>query len=138
MKVMFDTNVILDVFQNRQPHYHASAQCMNKVLAAVVEGWVPAHAVTTFYYVLAKSAGAETAREAVQWLVTSFHVAACDGAALAEACASDMADFEDAVVAISAARTGCSHLVTRNLSDYVGSPIPALSPDDLLRLCDEE
>ena len=40
MRVMFDTNVLLDVFQSRQPHYAASAGCVNKVLQGKLEGFV--------------------------------------------------------------------------------------------------
>lgn len=50
MKVMFDANILLDVFQDRQPHYVASAACVNKVLQGAIEGFIPAHALTTFYY----------------------------------------------------------------------------------------
>ena len=83
---MFDTNILLDVFQNRQPHYAASAGCVNKVLHGNVEGFVPAHVLTTFYYVLKKYRDARVARDAVTWLLARFSVASCDHAVLDEAC----------------------------------------------------
>lgn len=38
----------------------------------------------------------------------------------------------DAVVALSAARVGCAHVVTRNSPDFSGSTVPAVSPMELI------
>ena len=43
MKVMFDANILLDVFQNRQPYYRDSAFCISEALKGTLEGWIPAH-----------------------------------------------------------------------------------------------
>jgi len=132
MKAMFDTNILLDVFQNRQPHYGASAACLNEVLYGQAEGSIPAHAMTTFHYVLRKYRDEDTARDAIRWLMKHFCAASCDHAVLEAACASGMTDFEDAVVAFSAERAGCICIVTRNVNDFRGSPIPAFSPEQFL------
>lgn len=132
MKVMFDTNVLLDVFQNRQPHYEASAGCINRVLQGQIEGFLPAHVLTTFYYVLRKYGDAHLARDAVNWLLERFSVAPCDHDVLTRACQCNMSDFEDAVVAISAEKAGCTNVLTRNLGDFNGAPIPVVSPEELL------
>ena len=118
MKVMFDANILLDVFQNRQPYYRDSAFCISEALKGTLDGWIPAHVVTTFYYLLEKHAGKKMAREAVEWLLANFQTAPCDHMLLTEACASEIPDLEDAVVALSAARVGCAHVVTRNSPDF--------------------
>jgi len=41
-------------------------------------------------------------------------------------------DFEDAVVATVAKASGSALIVTRNVEDFAGSPVPAISPADLL------
>ncbi|MCP4643572.1 MAG: PIN domain-containing protein [bacterium] len=132
MKVMFDTNILLDVFQNRQPHYADSAGCLNKAIHGDIEGYIPAHVLTTFYYVLKKHRDAQTARDAVTWLLERLRVASCDHAVLEEACRCEMSDYEDAVVAASAQQAGCTHILTRNASDFAKSPVPVVSPPDLL------
>lgn len=133
MKVMFDANVLLDVFQHRVPHYDASAVCVNAVLLGKIEGCISAHLLTTFYYLLAKYCDGKTARNAVIWLLTHFTVAACDHATLQEAVASDMPDFEDAVVYMSAHRAGCTCIVTRNPCDFLqGGVLRILSPHELI------
>jgi hypothetical protein len=44
------------------------------------------------------------------------------------------ADFEDAVVASVAEAAKSDYVVTRNVSDFTGSPVPALTPTDFLAL----
>ena len=48
MKIMLDLNVLLDVFQKREPHYDASAQVLDFALANN-NGCVAAHALTTLH-----------------------------------------------------------------------------------------
>jgi predicted nucleic acid-binding protein len=72
MKIMFDAHILLDVFQKRQPHYPASAACVNRVLQNEIEGFMPARVLTTFYYVMEKHLDAHMARETVSWLLERF------------------------------------------------------------------
>ena len=137
MRVMFDTNILLDVFQDRQPHYAGSADCVNRVLHGEMEGCIPAHVLTTFYYVLKKYRDARVARDAVTWLLKGFRAASCDQVVLEEACRCAMPDFEDAVVALSAQHAGCTHILTRNPRDFAKSPVPVLSPAELLEQLEE-
>ncbi len=132
MKVMFDANILLDVFQHRQPHYDASATCVNAVLRGALEGYIPAHIATTFYYVLAKYRDEQTARDALHRLLRHFTVAPCDHAMLQEALACALPDFEDAVVYVSAYRAGCVCIVTRNPNDYIQETLRIVSPQALI------
>lgn len=50
MKVTVDINVLLDVFQKREPHYAASARVMGMIEEAEIEAVFPAHGITTLYY----------------------------------------------------------------------------------------
>ena len=46
-KILFDTNIILDVLLNRQPHAEASVAAWAAAECGRVEGMIAAHAVTT-------------------------------------------------------------------------------------------
>lgn len=132
MKVLYDANVILDVFQNRKPFYESSVFALNASMNGVVTGCFPAHAVPIVSYVLRRHADKETAARAVNWLLDAFEIAPCDGPVLREAAASSFNDFEDAIVAYSALRCSCDVIVTRNTVDFVSSPLPVLSPTEFL------
>lgn len=133
MNVLFDTNVVLDVFQHREPHYEASAFALNAILEHSATGFFPAHAVATVDYVLRKYANRMTATNAINWILERFEICSCDDTILRLAARSDFADFEDAIVAFSAQRSSCHFIVTRNTGDFSTSPVTALSPELFLK-----
>lgn len=45
-----------------------------------------------------------------------------------------MPDFEDAVVHAVAARNKADYILTRNTKDFTGSQVPAIKPQDFLKL----
>jgi hypothetical protein len=49
-----------------------------------------------------------------------------------EAICLNFSDFEDAVIAATALREGVSYIITRNTSDFIGSPVPAITPTEFL------
>jgi predicted nucleic acid-binding protein len=131
VKVLLDLNVVLDVLQRREPHYAASAAVLSRIAAGEIEGAVPGHALTTLYYVLFKFAGRKRAIEAVDWLLDELEIVPEGRETFLRARSLDMEDFEDAVVAAAAAERGCSRIVTRNVADFEGAPVPAVSPREL-------
>jgi hypothetical protein len=54
MKITVDLNVLLDVAQNRLPHYHASEEVLHRARAGEYEALLPGHAITTLHYILEK------------------------------------------------------------------------------------
>ena len=134
MKVLYDnTNVVLDVFQHRVPHYEASAIAISASLEDKVTGFFPGHAVPTVDYILNKYADQDTASRAVTWLLKVFEITSCDEQVLKQAAGSDFNDFEDAIVAFSAQRSACAYIVTRNTKDFAASPVPAINPKTFLQ-----
>ncbi|MGC9457407.1 MAG: type II toxin-antitoxin system VapC family toxin [Halothiobacillaceae bacterium] len=130
--ILVDLNVILDVLQARQPHYAASAEVLDRVLDGPVKGVVSAHAVTTIHYLVKRYRDASVAHEAVEWLMRHFEIAPIGRAQLLRAKSLRLTDFEDAVVAAAAESSGCEFIVTRNIKDFAGSPVHALTPDEYL------
>ena len=45
-----------------------------------------------------------------------------------------MKDFEDALIAHSAARNGVDAIITYNIKDYVNSPVKAFLPADFVTM----
>ncbi len=132
MKVMFDLNVLLDVAQNRAPFLQDSEAVLALARNGEIEGFVPGHAVTTFYYLMARFGGEAAAKAAVDDLLEDFQVVGADKAVLLRARSLAMSDFEDCVVAASASAGGCDLVVTRNSPDFAGSPVPAITPKSFL------
>jgi len=137
-RILFDTNVVLDVLLDRQPHVEASAAAWAAVETGISEGMLAAHAVTTLHYLVRKEMGTIKARRIVSALLRVFGVAAVNGAVVQEALQSPFSDFEDAVTAAAARLAGCEYIVTRDPKGFRGSPVRSLTPEAVLPILSKQ
>jgi predicted nucleic acid-binding protein len=128
-RVLYDTNVLLDVILARQPHVVATAAALDLVARGRVDGYVAGHAVTTIAYLIQREKGAAEARKALAHLLSKLHVAAVTETSVRLALTMDFGDFEDAVCAASAQEAGCETVVTRNPQHFRKGDLPAILPD---------
>lgn len=132
MKVLFDTNVILDLLLEREPHVSTAEQLLSLVDANRIEGLICSTTVTTIHYLASRAVGASAAAQHIRTLHTLFSIACIDLEVLRSALDLGFADFEDAVIHEAARNAGASALVTRNGKDFARSALPVFSPSELL------
>jgi predicted nucleic-acid-binding protein len=133
-RILFDSDVLLDVLAQRQPFVVASAQALNTATQPQVQGYVAGHAVTNVFYILRRQVGSETARELLSRLLQHLQVANVTDKVIRAALQSAMTDFEDAVTSEAASTAGVEVIVTRNTSDFATSTIPAVLPVEFLAM----
>lgn len=133
MKVLFDTNVLMDVFCRREPHYADSAQVVNLAVQGYIDALVPGHSIDTIHYLCMRFLDRDQADSIVDWLLASFQISAATREIYLRARSLYFADFEDSVVAAMAEADSCDFIVTRNSSDFVLSPVIAVVPAELLQ-----
>ena len=133
-RILFDTNIILDVLLDRKPHVDASAELWAAVETGNAEGMLAAHAVTTIHYLLRKEMGIVKSKRIVTSIMSIFRIAAVDGAAIQEALQLPFTDFEDAVTAAAARFADCDCIATRDPKGFRGSPIRSLPPEAITPL----
>ena len=132
MKVMLDLSVVLDVVQRREPFYEASAEVLSQAVEGRNVACLPAHALTTLHYIVAKYAGREQAGTMVDWVLAHLEVVPQDRTQFIRARSLALDDFEDAALASAAEAAGCELIITRNLADFGSSPVRAITPEELL------
>ena len=132
MRVTLDINVLLDVFQRREPHYAASARVLAMVQQGELSAVFPAHGFTTLYYVVRKHASRPDAEAAMDNVLKHFEVGNLALAGWIRARVLPMSDFEDAVVATVAEESGSRFIITGNTGDFTHSPVPAITPVEFL------
>ena len=132
MKVLVDTNVILDVLLDRQPFSKDSARICALVEESKIEGVLCATTVTTVDYLLGQALTPAKARNALQRLLNLFEVAPVNRPVLEQALHSKISDFEDAVLEQSGRLVAVDAIVTRNLKDFKKSAVAVLDPSELL------
>ncbi len=127
MKVLLDTNVVLDVLLNRHPFSDDSAQVMAMVDRSEVQGFLSATTVTTIHYLLAKYLDSNRSIKQVRLLLSLFEIAPVNRVVLENALAHSP-DYEDAVIIEAAQHAGVEYIVTRNIKDFKKSVIPVYTP----------
>ncbi len=138
MVVLIDTNVIIDFFLKREPFGEAAEKILQKCAQKQLTGYMAFHSVPNIWYILRKIP--ESRRR--EWLMDLCHilqVIAADHEEVIHAIANkDFADFEDCLQD-SCAKTGrAQYIITRNVKDFTGSDIPAISPNDFLELINNQ
>ena len=131
--MLLDTNILLDVALERQPHYHLAAAILNHLIPQPGRGCVAWHTIATFYYLASRDLGDAQTRDFIRTMTTFLTVPPTDSAALRYTLALPMRDFEDAMQVAAAHTAGAPYIITRNTRDFADSPIPALAPAQALR-----
>lgn len=132
MKVLFDTNVVLDHLLGREPFVDAAEQLLSLVDSGRIDGVICSTTATTIHYLASKAVGASAAMEYLRKLLAIFDVACVDRDVLLGALDAGFSDFEDAVLHEAACEIGAAAIVTRNGMDFVRSALPVFDPVELL------
>ena len=132
MKILFDTNIILDVLLNRTLFVEQSAKLVSAVEENKIDGYLSATTITTIDYLLSKSFNRKTARVQLQKLLTLFNIAEVNSTVINQSLSSNFSDFEDAIQYFSGQYHHVDGLVTRNIKDFKSASSPIYSPDELL------
>lgn len=132
IRVLLDTNVILDVLLRRLPWYVEARRLWDAVDAGRVTAYITATTLTDIYYLARRQSGHELALVAVRLCVVSFEVLPITRTELVHAIDMRGADFEDNVQIAAAVNARLDAIVTRDLAGFGGSPVEVLHPRQLL------
>ena len=96
MRVLIDTNIVLDFLQEWEPFVQDAARLFERIDAGEVQGFIAATTITNIYYVVRKAAGVKVAQDATIQVLTDLHICPVDRTILEQAIALNFRDFEDA------------------------------------------
>jgi predicted nucleic acid-binding protein len=132
VKVVFDTNVVLDVLLDRAPHVGVAAKLFALVDNERVDGMICATTVTTIFYIAAESLGRTRAHRQVHGVLALFAIAPVDRDVLDRALDLEFEDFEVAVLHEAARSAGAAAIVTRDGAGFANATVPVVDPHELL------
>jgi predicted nucleic acid-binding protein len=133
MRALLDTDVILDLALERDPFVGAAEALVNAHEQGQFDAYIAPITPVNVFYIVRKTKGIAAARQSVSTIVDGFHICPIDEGVLKSANLLPLKDFEDAVQVAAAVASGLDAIITRNVDDYAGAPIPVYSPDDFLR-----
>lgn len=132
MRVLFDTNVLLDIALARKPFAKSAFAAYCAVRDAGELPLLAPHSLATFYYIIAHANGKEMARDAVNDLIATSEVAAFNHETALKSQQLGFVDFEDAMIVATAMACGADLILTRNGKDFIQSPVAYASPEEFL------
>lgn len=138
MKILFDTNVVLDLLLDRKPHVYEAVRLFSRVEKGEIVGVLGATTVTTIHYLVTKALGHTKSKDAVDGLLQLFDIAPVNRLVLESALDLNFSDFEDAVIHEAAAHAGVQMITSRDHSGFKKAKLPVYSPKELLNILEKE
>ena len=134
MRVLLDTNIIID-YLSKRPQFYANARMIIKLCVEKrIDGYVAAHSILNIFYILRKEFTAEERRSSLFDLCKVLTVIGIDKEKIITVlCNSDFSDLEDCLQAECAKNCAVDYIITRNIKDFHNSAIPAIMPDVFLK-----
>jgi predicted nucleic acid-binding protein len=131
-KVLFDTNIILDIALDRKPFFDLSAKLFGLIDKKKIIGHVTASTITDIYYIAKKDRGNEVAIQFILNLLEVVEILGIDKNVIVSAINIGMDDFEDAVQASAAAYNEIGTIITRNKPDFTKSGLEVFTPAEFI------
>jgi predicted nucleic acid-binding protein len=133
-RIFLDTNIVLDIFLQRDPFYADAAAIWLKIESNELEGFVSLQSLETVFYLLRKCTNVLMARKSLQTMCRVVKIADSPAQTGYMALQSTQSDFEDALQYAIAVLAKAECLITRNISDFPKrGQVPVLTPEDFLR-----
>lgn len=135
MKVVFDTNVLVDLWAGTED-FAASFESVDITLLQGFDACFSMSSAPSIAYLLSarKLMSRARANEALSSLLDVLDALDVTSADCKAALANGGGDFEDDLIAWSAKRHGADFIVTRNKWAFRKSPVPALTPQEFADL----
>jgi predicted nucleic acid-binding protein len=132
MKILFDTNIVLDVLLLRKPYYTSATFLLSKVEQGNIRGYLCPTTITTIGYLITKIKGADEAKKLIKNILNIFELTELNKSIFETSCGHKINDFEDAVLHESARLNNIEAIVTRNVKDFKNASIKVYDPEELI------
>ena len=132
MRVLLDTDVILDFLLERRPFFEAASELLEFNANGIFDAYISAITPINVFYLGRKVVGAGKIRQGIADLLKLVRISNVTQESLEKALVLPFADYEDAVQHAVATSSGLEAIVTRNLSDYKNATLQVFSPSDYL------
>lgn len=132
MRVLIDTNVILDVLFKREGFYEDSLKVWKLCEAKKIDGYISALSIPNIVYVLRRELDPIKTLETINLINLVFKIYDLKSDIIIQAAELKSRDYEDALQIITAQKLKAQFIVTRNIKDFIESKVIAIKPSELL------
>ena len=133
MKILIDTNIIVDVALDREPFFGESDRILTFVEEAQIQGYISASTFSDLYYIIRRDRGRDWTLDFWRQLATFCQVATVDNSVISMALTCNFKDFEDAIQYSTAVINLIDAIVTRNPRDFPVTTPRIVTPNQLIQ-----
>ena len=119
MKVLIDTNVLLDTIQEREPFCKDSDRVFDLASEGKIEGCISVQSLKDIFYICRRTYGDDASFRQIEKLSFLFKVIDISGSDSISALMSNIRDYEDSLLLFSARRNNIEAIITRNGRDFL-------------------
>ncbi len=133
MKVFLDTNILLDIIEQRTDFVLASSNVFDLGIKGKVDLYVTSLTFANCVYTARKNVGYANAINGLKFLKSHLTIATMNNDQCERALNSDMPDFEDMLQFEAAIDAGCEVIITRDKKrHYPKNQIPIMTPTQFM------
>lgn len=132
MKILIDTNIILDLIQSREPFSENASKIINSCVKKENEGYISSHSLSDIFFILRKDKTVEERKALILNLCSFFTVILEDKNFYTAVCQNnDWNDLEDGLQMKCADSEKLDYIVTRDAGKgFNKSPVKVISAED--------
>ncbi len=136
MKVLIDTNLVLDLLLNRKPFVVNAVKVFEQAEKGHIEAYLTANSVTDIVYILRKAYSGDQIREHLQNMFGFINIMSVTASDIFGAFKLGTPDYEDALLVQCAKTGGIDFIVTRNKKVFQDCLVECLGLEDWVeRFC---
>jgi predicted nucleic acid-binding protein len=132
MKLLIDSNILLDILQEREPFIVDSYQIWTLCEKKKVDGFISNLTFANIVYIMRKQIQSNNVDHILNYMSRIFNFEDLQFADLQNAASLKWKDFEDAIQYVTAERIHADYIITRNTKDFQNAKITALTPNEFL------
>lgn len=136
MRIFIDVNIVLDVLLKRESFFENSAKVM--AICKTKKSALAPHTISNIFFITRKEYTSKERKTILLEILEYMDIVPTGKHQITQALKNDeIDDFEDALQIECAKEFNADYIVTRNIPDFSGSGIEALSPTDFIKKFEE-
>jgi predicted nucleic acid-binding protein len=132
VKILIDTNIIIDNALEREPFWNASEQVLSLIEKGTIAGYISASTFSDLYYIIRKARGRDWTLTYLKQLITFCQIATVNQAAIIMAFTTNFQDFEDSIQYSTSVVNKLDAIITRNPQDFPIVTPRIITPEQLI------
>lgn len=133
-KVFVDSDVVIDLFTDREPFANSASTLFELNERGVLEIYISSVSINNIYYIVRRYLGHKGTLGVIDELMQITEVLGTTKAEIKQALANKFKDFEDSIQYSTALTIkGIDAIITRNVKDYSNSEIAIFTAQDYIK-----